>query len=54
VISKEIIKFLLALDVKEIHGYRPDLGLKVFTEKVLKTQENIPARSERMTGVEGA
>ena len=47
VISKEIIKFLLALDVKEIHGYRPELGLKVFTEEVLKTQEKIPARAER-------
>jgi len=50
VISKEIIKFLLALDVKEIHGYRPDLGIKVFTEEVLKSQEKIPARAERMAG----
>jgi len=50
VISKEIIKFLLALDVKEIHGYRPELGLKVFTEEVLKNQKKIPARAERMMG----
>lgn len=50
VISKEIIKFLLALDVKEIHGYRPELGLKVFTEEALKAQEKIPARAERMPG----
>ncbi|HMB97810.1 MAG TPA: aminotransferase class I/II-fold pyridoxal phosphate-dependent enzyme [Balneolaceae bacterium] len=50
VISKEIIKFLLALDVKEIHGYRPELGLKVFTEEVLKSQKKIPARAERMPG----
>ncbi|REL39018.1 aminotransferase class I/II-fold pyridoxal phosphate-dependent enzyme [Rhodohalobacter sp. SW132] len=50
VISKEIIKFLLALDVKEIHGYRPELGLKVFTEKILNYQEEIPARAERMSG----
>ena len=35
VISREIVRFLLALDVKEIHGYRPDLGLKVFKENVL-------------------
>ena len=35
VISEEIIQFLLALDVKEIHGYRPELGLKIFTEKSL-------------------
>ncbi|NBC27494.1 MAG: ornithine decarboxylase [Bacteroidetes bacterium] len=50
VISEEIIQFLLALDVKEIHGYRPELGLKVFTEEVLKSQEKIPARAERMPG----
>ncbi|MDZ7720500.1 MAG: hypothetical protein U5K72_16920 [Balneolaceae bacterium] len=35
VISEEIVRFLLALDVKEIHGYRPELGLKVFKEDVL-------------------
>jgi arginine decarboxylase len=35
VVSEEIIEFLLALDVKEIHGYRPELGVKIFTEKAL-------------------
>ena len=35
VISKEILLFMRALDVKEIHGYRPDLGLRVFTEAAL-------------------
>jgi arginine decarboxylase len=35
VLSEEILAFLLALDVKEIHGYRPDLGLRVFTEDAL-------------------
>ncbi len=35
VISKEILHFMRALDVKEIHGYRPDLGLRVFTEEAL-------------------
>jgi len=50
VISEEIIEFLLALDVKEIHGYRPELGLKVFTEEVLKNQLSVPPRAERMTG----
>ena len=35
VISSEIIEFLRNLDVKEIHGYRPDLGLRVFTEESL-------------------
>ena len=35
VISNEIINFMTALDVSEIHGYRADLGLRVFKDKVL-------------------
>jgi arginine decarboxylase len=35
VVSREILDFMQALDVKEIHGYRPELGLRVFTEQVL-------------------
>jgi arginine decarboxylase len=35
VISPEILSFMRALDVSEIHGYRPDLGLRVFTSKAL-------------------
>lgn len=35
VVSEEIINFLTVLDVSEIHGYRSDLGLRVFKEKVL-------------------
>jgi arginine/lysine/ornithine decarboxylase len=35
VISEEILDFLLALDVTEIHGYRPELGLLVFTQEAL-------------------
>ncbi len=34
-VSQEIIQFLLALDVSEIHGYRGDLGLRVFKQSVL-------------------
>lgn len=37
-ISKEILKFMLELDVSEIHGYRADLGLRVFKDSVLKRQ----------------
>jgi arginine decarboxylase len=37
VISEEIIDYMLALDVKEIHGFRPDFGLGVFTEKALES-----------------
>jgi arginine decarboxylase len=48
VISEQIIEFLLALDVKEIHGYRPNLGLKVFTEDVLESQLSVPPRAESM------
>ncbi|MBY0440675.1 MAG: aminotransferase class I/II-fold pyridoxal phosphate-dependent enzyme [Mycobacteriaceae bacterium] len=35
VISKQIIYFLAQLDVKEIHGYNPELGLSVFTQEAL-------------------
>lgn len=36
---KEIIYFLAQLDVKEIHGYNPDLGLSVFTQAALARME---------------
>ncbi len=47
VMTSEILNFLLALDVKEIHGYRPELGLRVFKEEALKdeTNEKIESRS---------
>ncbi len=35
VVSKEILAFMRALDVSEIHGYRPDLGLRVFAQEAL-------------------
>ncbi|WP_281856969.1 aminotransferase class I/II-fold pyridoxal phosphate-dependent enzyme [Litoreibacter halocynthiae] len=35
IVSQEILAFMLALDVSEIHGYRPDLGLRVFTPEAL-------------------
>ncbi|MCB9164125.1 MAG: aminotransferase class I/II-fold pyridoxal phosphate-dependent enzyme [Flavobacteriales bacterium] len=43
VINEEIIHFLLALDVKEIHGYRPELGLRVFTDAALGRQRTVTA-----------
>jgi arginine decarboxylase len=43
VISKEIIRFMLALDVSEIHGYRADLGLRVFQDSVLNRQQTATA-----------
>ncbi|MEM7222067.1 MAG: aminotransferase class I/II-fold pyridoxal phosphate-dependent enzyme [Pseudomonadota bacterium] len=36
VIDQQIIDFMRALDVKEIHGFRPELGLRVFTEEALE------------------
>ena len=36
VVSAEILSFMRALDVSEIHGYRSDLGLRVFTQDALK------------------
>jgi len=38
VVSREILAFMLALDVNEIHGYRADLGLRVFTPEALERQ----------------
>ena len=35
VVSAEILSFMRALDVNEIHGYRADLGLRVFTDEAL-------------------
>ncbi len=34
-VSRDIVEFMSKLDVKEIHGYRPDLGLATFTEDAL-------------------
>jgi arginine decarboxylase len=35
VISPQIVEYLGAVDVKEIHGYKPGYGLRVFTEAAL-------------------
>ena len=36
VISAEILQFMQALDVREIHGFRPELGFRIFTEPALE------------------
>ena len=51
VVSKEIIRFMIALDVKEIHGYRADLGLRVFRENVLNRQKTATAMGALGMGV---
>jgi arginine decarboxylase len=35
VVSKEILTYIKALDVKEIHGYYPEYGVRVFTDAAL-------------------
>ncbi len=44
VVSQEILKFMRALDVKEIHGYRAELGLRVFREEALVSGSEGPVR----------
>ncbi len=36
VVSAEIIEFLLAIDVKEIHGYHPSYGFRVFSQSAIE------------------
>lgn len=43
VINREIVDFLIAIDVKEIHGYRPELGLRVFSDAALGRQRTVTA-----------
>jgi arginine decarboxylase len=38
VVSPEVLSFIGGLDVKEIHGYKPHLGYRVFTETALQPQ----------------
>ncbi|MGB0177000.1 MAG: ornithine decarboxylase, partial [Owenweeksia sp.] len=40
-VSRDIIQFLLALDVSEIHGFRADLGLRVFKQSVLDRKKTV-------------
>ena len=39
VISMEILKFMSALDVREIHGFRPELGFRIFKQSALEEAE---------------
>ena len=36
VFSPEILSFMRSLDTPEVHGYRPDLGYRVYTDKALE------------------
>jgi arginine decarboxylase len=37
VFSHEILAFIRDLDTPEIHGYQPDFGYRVYTEKAIET-----------------
>ncbi len=39
VINKPILEFMEALDTREIHGYRPELGFRVFTGAALAGEQ---------------
>ncbi len=51
VFSKEILAFMRALDTPEIHGYVPDVGYRVYTDKALeilaseRATPDLPARA---------
>jgi arginine/lysine/ornithine decarboxylase len=39
VFSRQLLSFIGSLDTREIHGYRPHLGYRVFTTKALEMAE---------------
>ena len=43
VLSKDILEFFIKLDVTEIHGYRDELGIRVFTEAALNRKKTATA-----------
>ncbi len=56
VINDELMEFMQVLDTREIHGYRPDLGFRVFTQEALGEVQtsarrgSTPADSHRVVG----
>lgn len=49
VVSTEILDYLLALDVKEIHGFNPERGLRVFQDSVVAESSDTPAPKTKKT-----
>ena len=45
-ISEDILEFMEKLDVKEIHGYRPEVGFRVFSEKVLSHASRVTQKNK--------
>lgn len=54
VVSEDILKFMIALDIKEVHGYRAALGLKVFTEEALNRKNTLSAMGAMPINIGGA
>tara|TARA_R110002072_G_scaffold37323_7_gene109315 strand:- start:849 stop:2696 length:1848 start_codon:yes stop_codon:yes gene_type:complete len=42
-LSQEILEFFINLDVKEIHGYRDELGIRIFTDAALNRKKTATA-----------
>lgn len=51
VISREIITFMRKLDVKEIHGYHAEAGLKLLKPDALAARLKAAGRADRAAGV---
>lgn len=49
VVTKDIVSFLLGLDVTEIHGYIPALGLRLFSEKMISRFPKSKAIGKRVS-----
>jgi len=52
VFSREILQFMRDLDTKEIHGYVPNFGYRVYTEKAIETvgaSVGVPPNGHRTT-----
>ncbi|RAG83717.1 ornithine decarboxylase [Streptacidiphilus pinicola] len=45
VVSAEVLAYMAALDTREIHGYHPDQGYRVFTEEAIRAHEGVAARA---------
>jgi arginine decarboxylase len=52
VFSQQILSFMRVLDTPEIHGYRPDLGYRVYVDKALEIAAPVP--SSRPEAVQAA
>lgn len=53
IVSREIVQFLMALDVKEIHGYEPAYGLRIFTDAAIANEGHVIAGKRYQESVNG-